>query len=515
MIKYFIYCRKSTEEEERQALSIEAQLQELRDFARLHGLEVIREYTESKTAKKPGREIFNQMLEAMEKGVASGILAWHPDRLARNSIDGGKVVYLVDTGVIAALKFPTFWFEPTPQGKFMLQMGFGQAKYYIDNLRENILRGVRQKLRRGEYPLKAPLGYFNDPRKRTIVPHPEHFASLKKCLELFATRSVSLTDLQRKMFSLGLVGERSRKPLSLGSIGSVVRNPFYYGVFSYAGERYQGAHEPMITKQLFDQIQSVLRRKNRKNEDKGFLFLGLARCNECGFGITGERHTKRSGLVFVYYRCTGKSKVKHDTQSSYLRGEEFAKQIVGEVEKAALSDAWRDRFLAKTEKWRKETDLTTTRIVEELETEYKDINGKLDRLLDLHLDGTLDAPEYRERKNVYVERKVAIEQKLTALRRQSHHWLELTRQWILDANQAMHWVEEENFPALKNFLLENGSNQKVENRKFSTFWKSPCDFLPSARRRASELDSDRANFDEGALMWRWTESNRRAKRANR
>jgi len=160
MTKFFIYCRKSNEDEERQVLSIEAQLTELREYAKQQGLFVVREYHESKTAKEPGREIFNEMLGEIEKGTAQGILAWNPDRLARNSVDGGRVIYLVDTGKITTLKFPTFWFEATPQGKFMLSVAFGQAKYYTDNLRENILRGIRQKIRRGELSAKAPIGYL-------------------------------------------------------------------------------------------------------------------------------------------------------------------------------------------------------------------------------------------------------------------------------------------------------------------------------------------------------------------
>ena len=134
MTKYFIYCRKSTEEEERQILSIESQLAELREFAKQNNLFVVKEFYESKTAKEPGREVFNFMMLEIEKGNAEGILAWNPDRLARNSIDGGRVIYLVDTGKITSLKFPTFWFEATPQGKFMLSVAFGQAKYYTDNL---------------------------------------------------------------------------------------------------------------------------------------------------------------------------------------------------------------------------------------------------------------------------------------------------------------------------------------------------------------------------------------------
>jgi DNA invertase Pin-like site-specific DNA recombinase len=277
MIKYFIYCRKSTEEEERQILSIEAQLAELREYAREHNLFIVREYTESQTAKEPGRPVFNQMLSEIEKGGARGILAWNPDRLARNSIDGGRIIYLVDTGKIQSLKFPTFWFEPTPQGKFMLSVAFGQAKYYTDNLRENILRGIRQKLRRGELPAKAPLGYFNEPRLRTIEPDPKTFKKVKKILEEFATGRYTLTSIQRRMFSLGLAG-RDGRPLALSSIEKILKNPFYYGMFYYRGELHQGSHKPMISKKLFDKIQQALKdngKPRKKRKKKPFFFSTL------------------------------------------------------------------------------------------------------------------------------------------------------------------------------------------------------------------------------------------------
>ena len=138
--KYFLYARKSTEDDDRQVMSIEAQLFELREYARKENLEILGEFQESKSAKTPGREVFREMMTRIEAGEASGILAWHPDRLARNSIDGGRVIYAVDTSKIASLRFQTFCFSPTPQGLFMLQVAFGQSKYYSDNLSENIKR---------------------------------------------------------------------------------------------------------------------------------------------------------------------------------------------------------------------------------------------------------------------------------------------------------------------------------------------------------------------------------------
>jgi len=121
--KYFLYARKSTEDDNHQIMSIEAQLFELREYARRENVEILQEFTESKSAKKPGRELFAEMITKIEASEGVGILAWHPDRLARNSVDGGKVIYLVDTQKIVSLRFPTFWFEPTPQGNLVLKLG--------------------------------------------------------------------------------------------------------------------------------------------------------------------------------------------------------------------------------------------------------------------------------------------------------------------------------------------------------------------------------------------------------
>src|SRR3990167_1390041 len=167
-MRYVIYARKSSESEERQILSIEVQLAELQEYSAKEKLEIVASFQEAQTAKEPGRTKFAEMLSFLQSGKAEGIISWHPDRLARNSIDGGQIIYLLDTGKIKDLKFPTHWFENTPQGKFMLNIAFGQSKYYVDNLSENIKRGHRAKLRKGIWPSFAPLGYANNHKTRDI-----------------------------------------------------------------------------------------------------------------------------------------------------------------------------------------------------------------------------------------------------------------------------------------------------------------------------------------------------------
>ena len=110
--KYFLYARKSTEDDDKQVMSIEAQLFELREFARKENLEIVETFQESRSAKTPGREVFNKMMEKIESMENVGILAWHPDRLARNSVDGGRIIYLVDQKKITSLRFSTLEIPP-------------------------------------------------------------------------------------------------------------------------------------------------------------------------------------------------------------------------------------------------------------------------------------------------------------------------------------------------------------------------------------------------------------------
>jgi len=185
--KFFLYARKSSEPEDRQTMSIEAQLFELNQLAEREKLTILETFIESKSAKDPGRKEFARMIAKIhESKEPVGILAWHPDRLARNSIDGGQIIYLIDIEKITALRFSSFWFEPTPQGLFMLQVAFGQSKYYSDNLSENVKRGIRQKLRRGEYAQIAPIGYFNNRVTKNIEPEPLKSKIIQRIYKEFA-----------------------------------------------------------------------------------------------------------------------------------------------------------------------------------------------------------------------------------------------------------------------------------------------------------------------------------------
>ena len=246
-MKHFIYSRKSSEDDDRQALSIVAQLSELETIAQSNNLLIIDTLTESKSAKEPGREVFNEMLRRIEGGEANAILTWKLDRLARNFDDGGRIIGMLQRGVIQEIRTFEKTYLPT-DNVLMIAVEFGMANQYVRDLSVNIRRGIREKVRRGIACSKAPLGYYNEPRLRTMEPHPKIFPKLKKIMELFATGNYSLSAIQREMTKAGLVGQKSKKPLTFGSIDHILRKPFYYGVFNHKGELHQGSHVPMISR---------------------------------------------------------------------------------------------------------------------------------------------------------------------------------------------------------------------------------------------------------------------------
>ena len=464
--KFFLYARKSTDEPERQVLSIEAQLFELQEYARKEGLHIVREFVESKTAKEPGRDIFNDMISRIEEGEAEGIVAWHPDRLARNSVDGGRVIYLIDTGKISTLKFPTFWFDSTPQGKFMLSIAFGQSKYYVDNLSENIRRGIRQKLRNGIWPAYAPLGYVNDKEMRCIVVDKPKAKLIKKAFELYATGEYPLSEIRKKINIAGLVGKRS-KMLSVSNYQYMLKNPIYYGVIRYGGELYDGKHEPIITKQLFDSVQEVMKRKSKPKGRrlKYYVYRGFFRCGECSCFITTETQKGHN-----YLRCT---KRKNPCSQRYVREEIITSQGQEEIKKVSLSSAWVDACVQELEKERTQKIQAESSFVLKLRTELVEIEQKLDSLLDLQLGGALSQEEYIAKKQKLLNQKIDISEKITASTQKSDNRFEPLINFLKATNQAEKIALQENPERIRDFLKKIGSNHLVRDRALSLSLKKP------------------------------------------
>jgi DNA invertase Pin-like site-specific DNA recombinase len=477
MLKYFIYGRKSSEDEDRQMLSIDAQLSELKSIASENGMTVVNIFTESKSAKEPGREVFNDMLRRIERGEANAILSWKLDRLARNFDDGGKIIGLLQRGAIQEIH--TFEKTYLPADNVLsIAVEFGMANQYVRDLSVNIRRGIREKIRRGVFCGKAPLGYYNEPRLRTIEPHPEYFSKLKTVLERFATAKLSLTGFRNELAAVGIMGGRSNKPLALSAVGRVLNNPFYYGVFAHKGELHQGSHVPMISKKTFDDIQRAMGtvgRPRHHRDDSKFLFLNFATCDVCGYSITAERHTKKSGLRFHYYRCTHKDRTC--TARSYIRQEKFAAEVKRNVELVTIPDEWKEKFLARIETWETETSHEKLQKIEKLKSDLSSLKAKIDRINNGFADGAIDIAEFKELKNPLVPQKAALEEQITILERSKANRLEPLRKWVFEANQAKIAVSNDNWLEMKSFLEKVGSNRLLRAQTLTVSFIKPFDSL--------------------------------------
>ncbi len=456
-MKYFLYARKSTDEDDKQLLSIEAQLEELREYAARERLEVVREFIEKRTAKEPGRPVFNDLLRRVEKGEADALLAWHPDRLARNSVDGGRIIYLVDTGKLAALKFASFWFENTPQGKFMLSIAFGQSKYYVDNLSENVRRGLRQKLRIGVYPSRAPIGYANEPRLRTIVIDEKTAPLVKKLFETYASGETSYQAISDMANRMGLLTCRSHA-IRKSWMRCLLSNPFYIGMMRYKGELYEGKHEPLVSRELFERVQKMLHQRSRTQErprdGDPCYFTGMIKCGSCGSGVTAQRQKGHH-----YYNCTrhhGPCELK-----KYLREESLSLEIHAALSYRTLPGEVADWILAQVDQWQAEEAHRSEGLATQHAARVDDIQARLNRLLDVYLEGTVDKEEYTARKEAFIREKASLSADLAQIRTNGAGWIEPLRAFVTDCKDMGSDLAEADAEKLARFAKKSVLNLNI------------------------------------------------------
>jgi len=465
-MKYFLYARKSSEDEERQVMSIEAQLAELADFAKRENFTIAETFIESKSAKQPGRPVFNDMIAKVHASKEPvGLLAWHPDRLARNSVDGGQIIYSIDTGKIVALRFPTFWFEPTPQGLFMLQVAFGQSKYYSDNLSENVKRGIRQKLRRGEWPGKAPIGYVNNLKTHNIEPDTAKARVIKRAFEEYAEGGHSLESLRRRLSFWGVVSS-SGKPLSASMMQRILINPVYIGLIKRNGEVHEGDFPPIVPVATFEIVQKVLKSKAKPRYRKhrhNFPFTGLFTCGECGAAITAQ-YARGNGGTYAYYRCT---KRLGPCSQGYVRDDKLLEQLKSLVSKVAISEDWQEKMLAQIGIWGKEQSQSSQTFAQNLEERIKANETKLDRLVNAFLDGNIEKEVYLAKKDELIKQKLALKDKKADFGQKGNNWIEPLKQWVREAHHAEKLAVSNDYDEIKSFVGKIGTNRLLTNKNAS------------------------------------------------
>jgi DNA invertase Pin-like site-specific DNA recombinase len=316
-VRYCLYARKSTEDSsEKQALSIESQVKEMRAIAERDGLEIVDIRRESHSAKDSGqRPVFEELLADIGRGRYTGILTWAPDRLSRNAGDLGSVVDLMDQHSLIEIRTYGQSFKNSPNEKFLLMILCSQAKLENDNKSINVKRGLRTRCEMGLRPGPPIMGYLNEKRmdkKCQVIIDVDRAPIIKKMFEKVVYEKWSGRKVYHWLkFDLNFKTPKGNKGLTLSNIYQVLQNPFYYGVFEYpvkSGNWYTGQHEPLISKELFDQVQTQIKSQFVRSENKEFAFTKLMSCGLCDSGVCADEKFKKqkNGNVHrhVYYGCT-------------------------------------------------------------------------------------------------------------------------------------------------------------------------------------------------------------------
>jgi site-specific DNA recombinase len=319
-------------------------------MAERDNLEIVEIKKESHSAKEAGmRPVFNEIVDEIKLGKFNSILTWAPDRISRNAGDLGRIVDLMDSGVLKEIRTYGQKFSNNPNEKFLLMILGSQAKLENDNKVVNVKRGLRARCEMGLYPCVAPTGYLNSKNtdKRCHIEIDSIRAPMmKKIFEKIAYENMTGRQVYFWLRDEAKFRTKNGKVLSLGNIYLTLRNHFYYGTFEYprnSGEWYKGLHTPLISKALFDQVQEKIQHQNSRGGgvlNKEFAFTKLMTCGLCGSGITADEKYKvqKNGNVhrYVYYGCC--KSMDRDCKSGYINEEELIEQLVGLMDEIEFNE---------------------------------------------------------------------------------------------------------------------------------------------------------------------------------
>lgn len=510
MARYILYARKSSESEDRQVLSVDSQIRELQGVARGRGLEIASVLSESMSAKAPGRAVFGRMMKEIARSGVAGILCWKLDRLARNPVDGGALIWAVDSGKVREIVTREKRFSNSGDDKFLMQLEFGMAKKYVDDLSDNVKRGNRAKLEQGWVPGIPPLGYMNERAAKTIVPDPERFSLVRQIWDLVlaghSPAEVLLIANEDWEFRTPKYRRVGGNPLGQSTLYRMLSNPFYYGLIPRNGEFYPGAHEPMITKEKFDRVQEILGRPNRRTRKRHqFAYTGLIRCGECGASVTAEHKKNRFGSRYVYYHCTKRKSGVNCSQGS-IEVRALEEQLNRFLERLAIDEetyAWALETLRSLEKESKNEDLSLHASLNDALQKNK---AEIDALLDLRLRGLLTDDEYAQKKRRLAEQQLDVRRRMLHPADSANHWFEPAQRTLIFAKEAPNRFAAASDDEKREILIALCSNPVLTDKKLRISAQEPFRLASESTLTSSwqaRLEAIRTWFINNPDVIRW------------
>lgn len=507
-IKYFTYARKSQEGEERQVQSIPDQLREDDALAKRYNIKVVDILTEEGSAKEPNkRPIFDDMLERIQKGEANGIICWNLNRLSRNPVDSGKLQWMLQQGMIRSILTPNREYKSNDNA-IIFSVESGGANQFILDLKVGVNRGLSSKVKKGQVPIFAPLGYLNTKHEARgenyIIKDPERFDIIQKAWHLMLTGEYSIPKLLKVLNDDWGVRTRKSKrrgggPINKSTMYNILTNIFYTGLFLYRGELGNGTHEPMITLDEFDKVQVLLGKNGRpRAKTHAFAFTGTMVCGECGSSVTACEKTKlvkTTGKLkdYIFYYCSHRKKGSEKcTQKQYISLADIEIIIKAEIDKYTISTKFRDWALRILQEDHAneaaEREAIYNSQLNALETSQKE----LDTLITMRMRELINDDQYASRKKELTDKIAILKQKVAETQSRAHNWLKYTEEAFGFAHTAKTKFDnpKTSLEEKKSIFMSLGGNYSLKDGKLFIF---PCIYLEpiAIKRNAVEAEISR------------------------
>lgn len=473
MNRYFAYIRVSTIKQGEHGVSLQEQRAAIERHAARQGLSVIEWFEERETAAKGGRPIFTRMLALLRRRKADGLLIHKIDRSARNLKDWAEIGQLLDEGIQVHFCHESLDLH-SRGGRLTADIQAVVAADFIRNLREETRKGFYGRLKQGFYPLGAPIGYLDCGGGKVKEPDAVTAPLVRQAFELYATRRFSLETLRNELARRGL---RSRvgKEVSVNGLSRILNNPFYTGVIrlTTSQETFSGAHEPLISTTLFEEVQRILKGKAVDTTHKhDFLFRRLFTCRVCGMTLTGERQKGH-----VYYRChTG------DCETKAVREELLDDQVQATLRKLTRSEEEREDVRQAVKELRRSWADVRQAGSDALKLQAARIEERLTRLTDAYLDRLIDQQVFNERREKLLMEKKQCEQQLVTLETDSSVATDIIEKKF-ELSQMAHVGYISGDPSEKRSLVEKvTSNRWVEGKNVAVELSFPFNVLAESEK---------------------------------
>jgi len=461
-MKAIILCRVSTEEQKEAGNSLPAQKHRLLEYCKRMDFKVIKTFSFDESAYKVKRDEFDKAIEQIEASNEKLVICFDKvDRFTRNVFDK-RVSQLYEMAMKDQVELHfvsdnlVINSNISASEKFHFGINLNLAKYYSDAVSDNVRRANEQMVRNGQWPGKAPLGYINIPDDndgKNIIQDINTSQLIRKLFKLYGTGNESIKTLTAKMNKLGLKGYKG-KAITTSIVHHILNNPFYYGEMKYKGILYPHRYDPLISRDLFQRCQQIIKSYNKKNfkiQAKPFIFRGLIKCKNCGCAVTPEIKKGK----YIYYSCTN---AKGTCKRAYVTEATLLQPVYEALKAIRMPD---DRIKELTEalkKTAKNENAYHMKQMASLQAAYEKYENRLSNLLDEKVDGSITSEMYDKKVNEYKEEQGRILDQMQTHSNADHRFY-LTANKVFNlakrAAEIFESSEVQEKRALLNFLLQN------------------------------------------------------------